>query len=70
MPKMQLNARKLEALLPGNKRTQIFDRNQPNLALRIGTSGVKTWSVVYKWHGRMKRFTIGTYPTISLADAP
>src|SRR5215831_10100740 len=68
MPKMQLNARKVEALLPGNKRTQIFDRTQPNLALRIGTSGVKTWSVVYKWHGRMKRFTIGTYPAVSLAD--
>src|SRR5262245_20502703 len=69
MPKMQLNARKVEALLPGSKRTQIFDKNQPNLALRIGTSGVKTWSVVYEWHGRMKRFTIGTYPAVSLADA-
>ena len=69
MPKMQLNARKVESLLPGNKRTQIFDKNQPNLALRIGASGVKTWSVVYKWHGRMKRFTIGTYPAVSLADA-
>jgi integrase len=69
MPKMQLNARKVESLLPGNMRTQIFDKNQPNLALRIGASGVKTWSVVYKWHGRMKRFTIGTYPAVSLADA-
>jgi integrase len=26
MAKMQLNARKVEALLPGNNRTQIFDR--------------------------------------------
>ncbi len=30
---------------------------------------MKSWSVVYKWQGRMKRFTIGTYPAVSLADA-
>ena len=69
MARIHLNARKVESLQAGPKRLQIFDKDQPNLALRIATSGVKSWSVVYKWNGRMKRFTLGTYPAVSLAEA-
>jgi len=69
MARIHLNARKVESLQAGPKRIQVFDKSQPNLALRIAASGVKSWSVVYKWNGRMKRLTIGTYPAVSLADA-
>ncbi len=69
MARIHLNAKKVESLQPGSKRIQVFDKSQPNLAIRIATSGVKSWSVVYKWNGRMKRLTLGTYPAVSLADA-
>jgi integrase len=69
MARIHLNARKVESLQAGTKRIQIFDKSQPNLALRIAPSGVKSWPVVYKWNGRMKRFTLGTYPAVSLAEA-
>ena len=69
MARIHLNAKKVESLQAGPKRIQIFDKDQPNLALRIAMSSVKSWSVVYKWNGRMKRFTLGTYPAVSLAEA-
>jgi integrase len=37
--------------------------------LRITPSEVKSWSVVYKFNGRMRRFTLGVYPAVKLADA-
>jgi hypothetical protein len=48
MARIHLNAKKVESLQAGPRRVQVFDKKQPNLALRIATSGVKSWSVVYK----------------------
>src|SRR5262245_11585686 len=48
---------------------QLFDEQQQGLCLRISPSGVKSFSVVYKHDGRMKRMTIGKFPQTSIADA-
>lgn len=69
MARIHLNAKKVESLQAGPKPIQIFDKDQPNLALRIAPSGIKSWSVVYKWNGRMKRFTLGTYGNNILANS-
>jgi integrase len=46
-----------------------FDVKPPNLGLRVSSSGRKTWFIMYRSKGRLRRLTLGTYPTLSLADA-
>src|SRR5687768_8310655 len=69
MAKIELNAKKLAALKPESKRVQVFDADQPGLAIRITPDGTKSFSVVYRFQGRWRRLTIGKYPAVSLADA-
>src|ERR1051325_9403299 len=69
MAKIKLNAKAVERMKPGKGRIQVFDIEQRGLCLRVTPSGEKTFSVVYKRAGRMRRFTIGKFPDVSLADA-
>jgi integrase len=42
----------------------------PGFGLRITPSGVKTWFYMYRINGkRLRRWTVGRYPALSLADA-
>ena len=41
----------------------------PGLALRITAKGGKSWCAFYRFHGRLRRFTIGTYPALKPAQA-
>jgi hypothetical protein len=55
---------------PAGKRIEIFDQKITGLVLRVSEQGRKTWVVRYRTeNGRQPRFTIGTYPTLKLADA-
>jgi len=65
----KLNFSFVEALKPQEKRFDVYDTQQHGLCLRVEPSGRKTWSVVFKWEGRMERYTIGLYPDVTLADA-
>jgi integrase len=50
-------------------RVEYFDASMPGLALRVTPSGVKTWTVLYRHRGRLRRLTLGTAKAIGLADA-
>ena len=39
------------------------------LQLRITSSGKRTWSLQYRFNGRMLKTTIGEWPTVSVAEA-
>ncbi len=39
------------------------------LQLWVHTSGSKTWRLAYRWEGKQKFLTFGTYPSLSLAEA-
>jgi hypothetical protein len=41
----------------------------PGFGLRVTPTGVKTWFYWYRVHGRAKRWTIGRYPLMALAEA-
>ncbi|MDP6610487.1 MAG: Arm DNA-binding domain-containing protein, partial [Vicinamibacterales bacterium] len=69
MPSENLTARLVEGLKPGSSRLEYFDRRVPGLALRVSTVGGKSWVLLYRHHRRQRRWTIGRYPTLSLADA-
>src|SRR5215831_11452868 len=54
---------------PAHGRAEYFDASFPGLALRITDKGAKSWSVFYRLNGRLRRFTIGSYPAIKPAEA-
>lgn len=54
------------------ERLEIFDqhRKAAGLMLRVTDAGVKTWAVRYRTtDGRQRRYGLGRYPAVSLADA-
>jgi integrase len=55
---------------PGARR-EIFDGpgGISGFGLRIGESGAKSFILLYRFGGRVRRLTIGRHPVVSLADA-
>jgi integrase len=54
---------------PARGRVEHFDAAFPGLALRITENGGKSWCAFYRFKGRLRRFTIGSYPAIKPAQA-
>src|SRR5690349_12413101 len=54
---------------PSRGRIEYFDAGFPGLALRVTDKGRKSWSLFYRFNGRLRRFTIGAYPAIKPAQA-
>ncbi len=50
-------------------RVEYWDDNVTGLSIRVSEAGRKTWSVVYRINGRLRRYTIGVHPVVGLADA-
>ena len=51
------------------ERFEVFDAKVPGFAVRVFPSGVKSFVVFYRSKGRLRRLTLGRYPTISLSEA-
>ena len=64
MPILPLTARTVATLrAPSDKpRIEYFDAEVPGLSLRITSDGVKTWTLLYRHHGRKRRLTLGRFP--------
>ena len=54
---------------PTRRRAEYHDELLPGLRFRVFSTGRKSWSVVGRVSGRQIRHTLGTHPTISLAEA-
>jgi integrase len=54
---------------PTHGRVEYFDAGFPGLALRVTDKNRKSWSLFYRFNGRLRRFTIGAYPAIKPAQA-
>lgn len=59
----------IKAVRPAGRPVDYRDLGTRGLYLRVGASGVKTWSVRYVFEGRQRRFVIGPYPEVSLSAA-
>jgi integrase len=57
------------ATAPVGGRAEYFDASFPGLSLRVTENGRKSWSLFYRFNGRLRRFTIGRYPAIKPAQA-
>ncbi len=67
----KLTQRLVETIKAGRERTEHRDGHTRGLILRVTPNGIKSWAVLYrrKSDGRRRRYTIGSYPEFSLADA-
>jgi integrase len=66
MPKHMLTDRKIRNVKPGEKQ-RLADGQ--NLYLSTPASGVFSWQLRYRLGGKPQTYTIGKWPTISLAEA-
>lgn len=62
-----LNSKQIKALRPKERRYQVTDAD--GLALRIQTSGVKSWVLRVFQNGRIVDITLGHWPELSLMQA-
>jgi integrase len=54
---------------PTSGRNEYFDALVPGLCLRVTDKGSKSWTVMYRLHGKLVRHTLGKYPTFDLGEA-
>lgn len=70
MPKRNLNAAVVERLKPpATGQEDHFDQGYPGLALRTSYGGRKSWVFFYRLNGKQRRMKLGTWPSMSLAEA-
>ncbi len=70
MPKRRLTVPAIERMSkPSQAQVDIFDQQLPSFGLRISKSGTKSFFVMTRIHGRLKRITLGRWPALGLADA-
>jgi len=67
---VNLTVRAVESIRPTlGKRVEYFDETVPGLALRVTEKGAKTWTILYRHRGRLRRLTLGSVAVITLAEA-
>ena len=64
---MSLTDTAIRTAKPTDKAVKLFDGG--GLYLEIAPSGGKWWRLKYRFQGKEKRISLGTYPTVSLKDA-
>lgn len=64
---MRLTDAKVKNAKPSEKTQRLFDGR--GLYLEVSPSGGKWWRFKYRFDGKEKRISLGTYPDISLKDA-
>jgi len=70
MPSRNLTAAGIERIKPPRQgQCDYFDRGYPGLVMRVSYGGSRTWSYVFRLHGKLRRQTLGRWPGMSLAEA-
>ena len=60
MPTEKLTAKRVESIKPtAGKRVDYFDSQVRGLVLRVTEHGAKSWSVMYRHRGKLRRLTLG-----------
>ncbi len=70
MPTRSLTAAAVERIKPPKDgQADHFDKGFPGLALRVSYGGSRTWVHFYRLHGKLRRLTLGRWPSMDLAGA-
>lgn len=57
------------AKAPEQGQIDVWDSKLTGFGLRLSQGGRRTWMVMYRHEGRLRRHKLGTYPPLTLADA-
>src|SRR5512136_2173444 len=70
MPSIKFTAAKIKFLegVPG-KQVDYFDKALPGFFVRVSQDGKKSFGVMYRKAGRLRRMKLGTYPLFALGEA-
>jgi integrase len=66
---MRFTTNKVKSLKPRSERYEIWEDGGSGLGLRIAPSGRKSWVYLYRFEGRPRRMTLGTFPNVGIATA-
>ena len=66
---MRFTDRSIAALKPKAARYEIWEASRTGLGVRVSPAGRRSWIYMYRFEGRPRRMTLGTYPQLSLANA-
>ncbi len=66
---MRFTDRSIAALKPKAKLYEIWEDGRTGLGVRMSPKGRKSWNYMYRFNGKARRMTLGTYPAVSLASA-
>lgn len=66
---MKLTDRSIRSLKPGNARYEKWIDGHKGLGVRVSLEGTKSWVFMYRHQGRLRRMTLGKYPTVGVARA-
>jgi len=71
VPTVNLTARGIESLKPPPPKQQIdfWDDSLPGFGVRVSYSGTKTWVIMYRYNGRLRRHSFAKVAELDLADA-
>jgi integrase len=70
MPSLTFKVKTIEALKPPvGIQVDYFDKALRGFILRVSPSGRKTFGVLYRHGGRLRRMSLGTFPPLTLAEA-
>jgi integrase len=70
MPRTNLTALFVDSAKPPPQgQITYWDTKITGFGLRLSQGGSRTWTVAYRHQGRMRWLKLGTYPTLTLADA-
>ena len=71
MPSLLLTARFVESVKPDATQVDYWDKSVTGLGLRVSPAGAKSWVLLYRMNGRLRRWTISRAggPGLILADA-
>ncbi len=66
---MRFTDRSIAGLKPKAKIFEVWEDGRTGLGVRMSPKGRKSWNYMYRFGGKARRMTLGTYPAVSLACA-
>ncbi len=66
---MRFTDRSIAALKPKTERYEAWEDGRTGLGVRVSTKGRKSFVFMYRFNGKPRRMTLGTYPAVGLASA-
>ncbi len=66
---MRFTDKGIAALKPKAAHYEVWEDGRTGLGIRVSPKGRKSWNYMYRFNGKARRMTLGTYPTLTLANA-